>query len=204
MSGIGVFYGRMNPFTRGHKAVINEIKKLGLNPVIVVTHSQNAKKNPLTVNEKIQLIRKSLNNASIEVFATSLNEPKLHTILDKLKNRGNTNIKVFLGSNRIKGIGKYVEGSGYTAVQFGGARSNTGNNLAGVSGTRARTAAVAGNTATFNRMMSNQLSPNTKRLLMKLIKSRMTSTGTTTSAFAKRSRGRVPVGLSERVSEKRI
>ena len=196
MSGIGVFYGRMNPFTKGHEAAINEIKKLGLKPVIVVTHSQNAEKNPLTVNEKINVIRKSLKNTSVEVFATSLNEPKLHTILDKLKKRGNTNIRVFLGANRIKGIGKYVEGSGYTAVQFGGARSSTGNSLAGVSGTRARTAAVAGNTATFNKMMSNQLSPKTKNLLMKLIKSRMnsaaTSTGTkrsrTTSASAKAKR----------------
>jgi cytidyltransferase-like protein len=197
MPGTGVFYGRMNPFTRGHKAAVHEIKSLGLKPVIIVTHSQNAEKNPLTVNEKINLIRKSLKNVNIEVFATSLNEPKLHTILGKLRNRGNTNIQVFLGANRIKGIGKYVEGSGYTAVQFGGARSSSGNNLAGVSGTRARTAAVAGNTATFNKMMSNQLSPNTKRLLMNLIKSRMnsaaTSTGAkrsrTTSASSKRSRG---------------
>ena len=58
MSGIGVFYGRMNPFTKGHEAAINEIKKLGLKPVVIVSHSQNRNKNPLTVNEKIQLIRK--------------------------------------------------------------------------------------------------------------------------------------------------
>ena len=179
----GVFYGRMNPFTRGHKAAINEIRSLGLKPVVIVTHSQNSEKNPLTVNEKINLIRKSLRNNSIEVFATSLNEPKLHTILNSLRNRGNTNIRVFLGANRIKGLGKYVEGSGYTAVQFGGARSATGNSLAGVSGTRARTAAIAGNMTTFNRMMSNQLSPKTKNLLAKLIKSR------TASASVKRSRG---------------
>jgi len=172
---IGVFYGRMNPFTKGHEAAVKYINSLGLKPVVVVTHSQNAEKNPLTVNQKINIIRKSLKNNSVEVFATSLNEPKLHTILNKLKKRGNTNIQVFLGANRIKGLGKYVKASGYTAVQFGGTRSNTGNNLAGVSGTRARTAAVSGNTATFNKMMSNQLSPNTKRVLMKLIQSRMAS-----------------------------
>jgi cytidyltransferase-like protein len=197
MPGTGVFYGRMNPFTRGHMAAIKEIKNRGLKPVIIVTHSQNAEKNPLTVNEKINLIRKSLKNTNVEVFATSLNEPKLHTILGRLRNRGNTNIQVFLGANRIKGLGKYVAASGYTAVQFGGARSNTGNNLAGMSGTRARTAAVAGNTATFNKMMSNQLSPNTKRLLMNLIKSRMTAstvtkrprTATSASASSKRTRG---------------
>ena len=191
----------MNPFTRGHEAAIKEIKKLGLKPVVIVTHSQNSQKNPLTVNEKINVIRNSLKNNSIRILVTSSAEPKLHTVLERL---GTKNIQVFLGSNRIKGIGKYVEGSGYTAVQFGEARSNTGKNLAGWSGTRARTAAVAGNTATFNKVMSNQLSPKTKRLLMKLIKSRTASTGTTTSASAKRSRGRVPVGLSERVSGKRI
>jgi nicotinamide mononucleotide adenylyltransferase len=178
----------MNPFTRGHKAAIDEIKSLGLKPVVIVTHSQNAQKNPLTVNEKINVIRKSLKNASVEVFATSLNEPKLHTILDKLKNRGNTNIKVFLGANRIKGIGKYVEGSGYAAVQFGGARSKTGNNLSGVSGTRARTAAVTGNVSTFNKMMSEQLSPKTKNLLMKLIKSRMSSANKKVSASSKKAK----------------
>jgi hypothetical protein len=185
----------MNPFTVGHKAAINHIKSLGLKPVIIVSHSQNSEKNPLTVNEKINIIRKSLKNNSVNVFATSLTEPKLHTILGKLRNRGNTNIQVFLGANRIKSLGAYVKGSGYTAVQFGGARSNTGNNLAGVSGTRARTAAVAVNTETFNRLMSNLLSPNTKRLLMNLIKSRMTASAVTkrprtaTSASSKRTRG---------------
>ena len=109
MSGIGVFYGRMNPFTRGHEAAINEIKKLGLKPVVIVTHSQNSQKNPLTVNEKINVIRNSLKNNSIRILATSSAEPKLHTILNELRNRGNTNIRVFLGSNRIKGIGEYVK-----------------------------------------------------------------------------------------------
>jgi hypothetical protein len=171
---LGVFYGRMNPFTRGHMAAVNHIRSLGLKPVIIITHSQDPEKNPLTVKQKINVIRNSLKNNSVEVFATSSNQPKLHLILNKLKARGNANIRVFLGANRIKGLGKYVEGSGYTAVQFGGNRTNTGNNLAGVSGTRARTAAFQGNRLTFNKMMSLKLSPNRKASLMNLIKTQMT------------------------------
>jgi cytidyltransferase-like protein len=173
-NGVGVFYGRMNPFTKGHKAAINHIKSLGLKPIIIVTHTFNAEKNPLNVNEKIKVIKNSLKNKNIEIFATSSKDPKLHTILNTLKKRGNTNIRVFLGANRIKGIGQYVLKSGYTPVQFGGNRNIVGNSLAGVSGTRARMAALSGNKATFSKMMSPILSPKTVNSLMKTIKTRMT------------------------------
>ena len=97
---IGVFYGRMNPFTRGHASVLNVINN-GREPVIVVSHTQNGNKNPLTANQKIAFIKRSLPGRNVKVMSTSTNKPTIFNILRNLKGK-TSNVKVYLASNRIK------------------------------------------------------------------------------------------------------
>jgi len=159
---IGIFYGRMNPFTRGHASALNNIRKNGRTPIIIVSHTKNGNKNPLNANQKITFIKKALNG--VEVMATSKNKPTIFNVLKNLKLR-NSNIQVYLGSNRIPTLGKSLQKSGYLVKQFGAIRTNNG-----VSGTRSRAAARAGNTATFKNMMTPGLSPNTLTSMMKTIR----------------------------------
>lgn len=163
---IGVFYGRMNPFTRGHASVLNVINKNGRDPVIIVSHTKNGNKNPLTANQKIAFIKQSLPGRRVRVMSTSKNKPTIFHLLHNLKGK-NPNIKVYLGSNRIKTLGGFIEEAGYSVGQFGG---NRNANLEGVSGTRSRTAARAGNRVAFQNMMVPGLSPTSLNAMMKTIR----------------------------------
>ncbi len=100
--GIGVLYGRMNPFTIGHQAIVNHIRSIGLIPVIIVSHTQNANKNPLSPGAKIKFIQESLQNGTINVRATS-KKTSLPNILANIgkKYPGMETKQVFLGENRM-------------------------------------------------------------------------------------------------------
>jgi nicotinamide mononucleotide adenylyltransferase len=166
---LGVFYGRMNPYTRGHASVLNVINQNGRDPVIIVSHTQNGNKNPLTANQKINFIKRSLPGRRVKVMATSKNKPTIFHILHNLK-VNNPNIKVYLGSNRIQTLGKSLEKAGYLVEQFGLNRTNTGTNLAGVSGTQARLAARTYNIPLFNRMATPWLNMSTRNSIMQTIR----------------------------------
>jgi nicotinamide mononucleotide adenylyltransferase len=166
---LGVFYGRMNPFTRGHASVLNVINRNKREPIIIVSHTQNGNKNPLTANQKMNFIKRSLPGRRVKVMATSKNKPTIFHILSNLK-VNNPNIKVYLGSNRIKTLGESLQKSGYLVEQFGVNRTNTGTNLAGVSGTQARLAARTFNTSLFNRMATPLLNASTRNSIMQTIR----------------------------------
>lgn len=162
---IGVFYGRMNPFTRGHASVLKEIRKNKRNPVIIVSHTKNNNKNPLTANQKINIIKKSLTGQNnVKVMATSKSMPTIFNALKILKTN-NPNIQVYLGSNRILTLGASLQKSGYFVKQFGKNRTNNG-----VSGTRSRAAARAYNNKTFKNMMTPGLNSPTLKSIMQTIR----------------------------------
>lgn len=159
-------YGRFNPPTKGHKAMINKLivnaKNMGADPYIVVTHTQNKKKNPLTPEEKKAIIEKLY--PGIPVLATSKNEPKPTYIVNKLKKKNYTNISMMVGSNRLKSF-DFVG----IPVLSGGVRDPNSNNVSGFSATMAREAAVEGNLNTFQKIVN----ANDHLGLMALIKSRL-------------------------------
>jgi nicotinamide mononucleotide adenylyltransferase len=163
-----VFYGRMNPFTRGHLGAVTAITQMANHkPFVVVSHTQNTKKNPFSAAEKQEIIREIVGNG-VNIVATSKNQPHLHRVLRNLKNQGYNNIKVFLGSNRIPQFAYLRNIEGVNLVQFGNNRTNNG-----VSATRARTAAIAGNRNTFRNMMPVTMSNATRNRLMATIQERM-------------------------------
>ena len=73
-------WGRMNPITTGHEKLVNKIvdvaRKENATPIVYLTHSQNAKKDPLSYNDKIMLaqrafgkiVQKSNSNTIIKVM----------------------------------------------------------------------------------------------------------------------------------------
>ena len=59
-------WGRMNPITSGHEILVNKIKAVAkqnrATPIIYISHSQDAKKNPLSYNDKVMLAKKAFGN----------------------------------------------------------------------------------------------------------------------------------------------
>ena len=164
-------YGRMNPPTRGHKALINTLllkaKDEGATPFIVVTHTQNKKKNPLNVNRKSEILK--LMFPGVEILSTSKSEPSPIGIVKKLRDRGFNNVQMMVGSNRVGQFG-FVG----IPVLSGGQRNMTSSvGLAGVKATYAREAAKAGNFNLFKSYMNERLNNNTIRQIMSNVRAGM-------------------------------
>jgi len=59
-------WGRMNPITSGHEILVNRVKAVArankATPIIYISHSQDAKKNPLSYDDKVMLAKKAFGN----------------------------------------------------------------------------------------------------------------------------------------------
>ena len=168
MTGFVFTYGRFNPPTKGHGLLFREIMRkasdLDAAPVIVVSHSNASKKNPLTANEKIEIIKLVYPNADVRASGpgNQISDIIKQLIID-YKKPG----LMLLGSDRVKGM-SFLKMYGINIEQAGENRNLTGTGtdpLARISGTRARSAAVKRNLNAFKfqSIMGNTLnSPNLK------------------------------------------
>lgn len=95
-----VGWGRMNPITSGHEKLVNKIKdvarKEGATPHVFLTHSQDAKKNPLSYDDKVMLARRA--------FGAIIQKSKAKTIIQAMQELQKKYSKVILvvGADRIK------------------------------------------------------------------------------------------------------
>jgi len=88
-------YGRFNPPHLGHKMMIEEMLKMNKKVVVVVSHSQNKNKNPLSVSDKVKIlktwfpnldIRASSRNASIAKIAENFDEDSVMIVGENRSN----------------------------------------------------------------------------------------------------------------------
>lgn len=107
---VAVVIGRMNPPTKGHYAVINQVKKfirdnpklgLDVSPVVVIIGGSKSdadkKRNPLTVDERLSFMKGS-GNANGVVFRQATNA---FAALAELRDAGLEPIAVAAGTDRI-------------------------------------------------------------------------------------------------------
>lgn len=162
-------YGRFNPPTIGHRRMINKMirdaKNTNADPFIVITHTQDKKKNPLTIDEKKRILDKMYPN--VPILATSKNQPNPKYIVKKLQNQKYTDVSMMVGSDRAKAF-SWVG----VPILVGGKRNNS-SGVSGMSATKARKAAIVGNINVFRKSVDPKLSNNEVENLMKKIKNRM-------------------------------
>jgi hypothetical protein len=91
-------FGRMNPPTIGHEKLVNKLRKVARlirgQPFIYLSHSQDAKKNPLDYNSKI----KNMN------YKSAYKLIKTHKNIESISE--NTNYNIYYDYNNIRGIFK--------------------------------------------------------------------------------------------------
>ncbi len=96
-------YGRMNPPTTGHLKVINKVqevaKKHGGEHHMIVSHSNDPKKNPLTAEQKVKHLKRYAPGANIH--ASSKDNPSLFSHAAALHKKGVTHLHVVAGSDRV-------------------------------------------------------------------------------------------------------
>ena len=94
-------WGRMNPITVGHEKLVDKIKAVArqesATPLIYISHSQDAKKNPLDYDDKIMLAKKAFGNKLI----VKSNSRTIIQIMQELQKKF-SRVVLVVGQDRIK------------------------------------------------------------------------------------------------------
>jgi hypothetical protein len=158
-------FGRMNPPTTGHAKLVNKVKDIagavGGSHHIVLSHSQDAAKNPLTAEQKVKHAKRYFTDTNIST--SSKEHPNFLSQASKLHKAGVTHLHMVAGSDRTdeyhKTLHKYngVKGThGYfkfkdIKVHSAGERDPDAEGVEGMSASKMREHASKGNFKEFKK-----------------------------------------------------
>ena len=158
-STLTIVFGRFNPPTIGHEQLLNTAASVAEddNYIIVPSRTQDSKKNPLSPDQKISLMRDMFPDHSERI----INDSKIRTIFDVLQKAsidGYQNVVIVGGSDRVAEFDKlanqYNNGDMYQfdsiESRSGGARDpDSDDDIKGMSASKQRKAAAEGNFELF-------------------------------------------------------
>jgi hypothetical protein len=139
-AGVVITFGRMNPPTLGHGALVKKVIDVakGAEHRIYVSQSQDEKKNPLKYQTKIKFLRKMFPKANI-IKDTSIKTP--FDVFGKLDKEGYKKVTMVVGDDRLaefrKGIKRIDVGYKFKAVSAG-KRDPDSEGVAGMSASKMR------------------------------------------------------------------
>ena len=158
-------FGRMNPPTTGHLKLIDKVKEVAhknnATHSVVVSHSQDAKKNPLSGEQKVKHLKRYSPGTHFE--KASKDHPTILHHATAAHKKGATHLHVVVGSDRVKemhhllhkyngveaGHGKYHFKK--ITVHSAGHRDPDAEGAEGMSGTKMRHHATSGNYKEFRK-----------------------------------------------------
>jgi len=173
-------FGRFNPPTIGHEILIKAVESVarskGGDYLIFPSHSQDAKKNPLTQSKKIKYMKKMFPGYRKNIVVSTSKDPL--EIAVELYNKKYTNLVMVVGSDRVRDfqgiLDRYNgEDSKHGFYEFdkievvsAGERDPDAEGATGMSASMMREAAVKGDFQTFRSGIPISLSDaDTKKML---------------------------------------
>jgi nicotinamide mononucleotide adenylyltransferase len=157
-------FGRMNPITNGHQKLVDTVKNLAnkFNAYhnIVLSHSQDSKKNPLSAQQKIKHAKRAF--PGVNFSASDHTAPNFLSQAAKLFQSGITHLHMVGGSDRVKEFMttlKKYNGTHVGAlfnfkkihVHSAGERDPDAEGTTGISASKMRDHAINGNFAEFRK-----------------------------------------------------
>lgn len=147
-------YGRFNPPHLGHKMmieeVINKAKKMNKTPVVIVSHSYGNRTNPLSVSDKIRILKRWF--------------PDL-TVLSSSKERSFAKITENFNERSVMVVGENRKNA-FSFLKFNRYALKRPN--AAPSATKARAAAISGNKEVFKNLTGYNLTNNIQSKISKV------------------------------------
>lgn len=168
-------YGRNNPPTIGHEKLFDKTmavaKEHGTTAHLFTSHSQDSRKNPLSGEHKVKLIKHAYPEA--HVASSSKEMPSMLHIAKHLHDQGHKHLVMVAGSDRVKEYEdklKHYNGTHDKAlyhfktikVVSAGHRDPDAEGAEGMSGTKLRSHAISGNKESFKAGLMSKLSDKHK------------------------------------------
>ena len=175
-------FGRMNPPTTGHLKLIDKVKEVAkqhnASHSVVVSHTQDSKKNPLSGEQKVKHLQRYSPDTHIE--KSNKEHPSIFHHAEKLHKQGVTHLHVVVGSDRVKefkdSLNKYngkPNKEGHVPYHFkkitvhsAGHRDPDAEGSEGMSGTKMREHAKSGNMKEFRKGVPSHVSDKHAKELM--------------------------------------
>lgn len=172
-------FGRMNPPTAGHEQVVNKMhdvaKEHNASHQLVLSHSQDAKKNPLSPEKKVEHAKNAFPGTNVK--AASKESPTILHHAAEMHKAGVKHLHVVAGSDRHEDMhnllhkyngvksahGNYKFKS--ITVHSSGERDPDSEGTSGVSGTKMREHAASGNKKEFHKNLPSKMKPEHKDAL---------------------------------------
>ena len=164
-------FGRMNPVTQGHEKLVNKVqdiaKTLGASAHIVVSHSQDPKKNPLTAAQKIKHAKRAF--PGVNISSSDPLAPNFLAQAAKLHKAGVTHFHMVGGSDRVdefhRLLNKYNGVKGphgsfnfkHITVHSAGDRDPDAEGVEGMSASKMREHASKGNFKEFRKGVPSRM-----------------------------------------------
>lgn len=165
-------FGRMNPITSGHEKLVDKVhsvaKKQNARHTVVVSHSQDAKKNPLTGEQKVKHAKRAFPDTNVK--SSSAEHPTIMHHASELHKAGVQHLHVIAGSDRKKEmhdlLHKYNGQEGKhghynfksITVHSAGSRDPDAEGTTGMSASKMREHAAAGNKKAFHAGSPSKMS----------------------------------------------
>jgi hypothetical protein len=172
-------FGRMNPPTTGHLKLIDKVKevakKQGAEHSVVVSHSQDSKKNPLSSEQKIKHLKRYSPGTNFE--ASSKEKPTFLQHAAELHKKGVTHLHMVVGSDRVKEMHDKLHQYNGThpgalhnfkkiTVHSAGQRDPDAEGTEGMSGTKMREHAKSSNFGEFRKGVPSHVADHHVKELM--------------------------------------
>lgn len=174
-------FGRFNPPTIGHELLVKAVKKLAqqknADHVIYASRSQDAKKNPLSVDKKVKYLNLMFRNTH---FAAANEHVRTFIEAAKELNKKYKNIVMVAGSDRVPEFKRLL--NQYNGKEFNfdtievisaGERDPDADDATGMSASKMRALAVKGNYAEFKHGLPSTVRDIDGRRLMNDIREGM-------------------------------
>jgi len=180
-------FGRMNPPTTGHLKLIDKVREVAskhkTKPTVVVSHSQDAKKNPLSGDQKVKHLKRYSPGTHFET--SSKEHPTIMHHAAKLHAQGADHLHVIAGSDRVKEMHSLLHkyngvkaGHGHynfkkITVHSAGHRDPDAEGAEGMSGTKMREHAKNNDFSSFRQGVPHHVKDEHARELMKDVRKGM-------------------------------
>jgi len=183
-----IAFGRMNPITTGHESVVKKIhdvaKEHGGDHTLIVSHSHDAKKNPLTAAQKVKHAKRAFPGTKVK--AASKEAPTILHHAAELHKKGVQHLHVVAGSDRHeemhKLLHKYNTGENHAhgsyhfksiTVHSSGHRDPDSEGTEGISASKMREHASSGNKKAFHAGAPSSMSTKHKDEMYKDVRKGM-------------------------------
>jgi hypothetical protein len=156
-------YGRLNPPTSAHRMLVDKVAQVAGNDDywVFLSHSQDAKKNPLTWTQKVSFVKQIMRPHAAHVITDTTIKTPLQA-LNWLYDQHYRDITLIVGSDRVSAMTDLLNGWNSDEIRAkdhrdavkitvvsAGERDPDAEGMSGISGTRAREAVKQNDLAAF-------------------------------------------------------